>query len=87
MGVDLGEFPVMAYAGHAPLRLGQTDLRVKLEFTELTDVMADVDFKVFSAPAQYKNGRWQRHQPQRNRCLHRVRQNLRCQGPGLDQGQ
>jgi aspartyl-tRNA synthetase len=33
------------------------DLRVKLEFTELTDVMADVDFKVFSAPAQMKNGR------------------------------
>jgi aspartyl-tRNA synthetase len=33
------------------------DLRVKLEFTELTDVMADVDFKVFSAPAQQENGR------------------------------
>ncbi|MEZ5703352.1 MAG: GAD domain-containing protein [Burkholderiaceae bacterium] len=33
------------------------DLRVKMEFTELTDVMADVDFKVFSAPAQMKNGR------------------------------
>ena len=26
------------------------DLRVKLEFTELTDVMKDVDFKVFSRP-------------------------------------
>ncbi len=33
------------------------DLRVKLEFTELTDVMADVDFKVFSAPATTKGGR------------------------------
>jgi aspartyl-tRNA synthetase len=33
------------------------DLRVKLQFTELTDVMGDVDFKVFSAPAQMKNGR------------------------------
>jgi aspartyl-tRNA synthetase len=33
------------------------DLRVKLEFTELTDVMADVDFKVFSAPAQMVGGR------------------------------
>ena len=28
-----------------------------MEFTELTDVMKDVDFKVFSAPAQSKAGR------------------------------
>ncbi len=58
MGVDLGEFPVMAYAD-AMHRYGsdKPDLRVTLEFTELTDVMADVDFKVFSAPAQMKNGR------------------------------
>src|SRR5438105_13602678 len=33
------------------------DLRVKLEFTELTDVMATVDFKVFSTPATTKGGR------------------------------
>ena len=33
------------------------DLRVKLEFTELTDVMKSVDFKVFSAPAKAKDGR------------------------------
>jgi len=58
MDVDLGEFPVMAYS-EAMHRFGsdKPDLRVKLEFTELTDVMADVDFKVFSAPAQMKNGR------------------------------
>ncbi len=58
LGVDLGEFPVMAYS-EAMHRYGsdKPDLRVKLEFTELTDVMADVDFKVFSAPAQMKNGR------------------------------
>jgi len=58
MGVDLGDFPVMPYA-EAMHRYGsdKPDLRVKLEFTELTDVMADVDFKVFSAPAQAKNGR------------------------------
>ncbi|MBT9553584.1 MAG: aspartate--tRNA ligase [Hydrogenophaga sp.] len=58
MGVDLGEFPVMAYS-EAMHRFGsdKPDLRVKLEFTELTDVMADVDFKVFSAPATMKNGR------------------------------
>jgi len=58
MGVDLGEFPVMPYA-EAMFKYGsdKPDLRVKLQFTELTDVMADVDFKVFSAPAQMKNGR------------------------------
>jgi aspartyl-tRNA synthetase len=33
------------------------DLRVKMELTELTDVMRDVDFKVFSGPAQSKGGR------------------------------
>jgi len=33
------------------------DLRVKLELTELTDVMASVDFKVFAAPALAKDGR------------------------------
>ena len=58
IGVDLGEFPVMPYS-EAMHRFGsdKPDLRVKLEFTELTDVMGDVDFKVFSAPAQMKNGR------------------------------
>ena len=58
LDIDLGEFPVMAYR-EAMHRYGsdKPDLRVKLEFTELTDVMADVDFKVFSAPAQMKNGR------------------------------
>jgi aspartyl-tRNA synthetase len=58
LGVDLGEFPVMPFA-EAMHKYGsdKPDLRVKLEFTELTDVMADVDFKVFSAPAQMKNGR------------------------------
>ncbi len=58
LNVDLGEFPVMAYS-EAMHRFGsdKPDLRVKMEFTELTDVMGDVDFKVFSAPAQMKNGR------------------------------
>jgi aspartyl-tRNA synthetase len=56
--VDLGEFPVMAYAD-AMYKYGsdKPDLRVMLEFTELTDVMGDVDFKVFSAPALMKGGR------------------------------
>jgi aspartyl-tRNA synthetase len=58
LGVDLGEFPVMTYQ-EAAHRYGsdKPDLRVKLEFTELTDVMADVDFKVFSTPATTKGGR------------------------------
>lgn len=58
MDVDLGEYPVMTY-GDAMRLYGsdKPDLRVKLEFTELTDVMADVEFKVFSAPATMKGGR------------------------------
>ncbi len=56
--VELPTFPVMKYS-EAMHRYGsdKPDLRVKLEFTELTDVMKDVDFKVFSAPAQAKGGR------------------------------
>ena len=58
LNTDLGEFPVMAY-GEAMHRFGsdKPDLRVNMEFTELTDVMADVDFKVFSAPATTPGGR------------------------------
>ena len=58
MSVELGEFPVMPYA-EAMHKYGsdKPDLRVKLEFTELTDVMKDVDFKVFSGPATTPGGR------------------------------
>jgi aspartyl-tRNA synthetase len=58
LNTDLGEFPVMAYAD-AMHRFGsdKPDLRVSMEFTELTDVMADVDFKVFSVPATTPGGR------------------------------
>jgi len=58
MGVELPGYPVMSYA-EAMHRYGsdKPDLRVKLEFTELTDVMKDVDFKVFSGPANAKDGR------------------------------
>ena len=58
LGVDLGEFPVMPYA-EAMFKYGsdKPDLRVNLAFTELTDVMADVDFKVFSGPATTPGGR------------------------------
>ncbi len=58
IGVDLGEFPVMPYAEAMHLYgSDKPDLRVKLQFTELTDVMKDVDFKVFSGAANMKGGR------------------------------
>ena len=59
MNVELANpFPVMPYS-ETMARFGsdKPDLRVKLEFTELTDVMKDVDFKVFSGPANQDNGR------------------------------
>ncbi|MEF9965644.1 MAG: aspartate--tRNA ligase, partial [Comamonas sp.] len=58
LNVDLGEFPIMTYQD-AAFRFGsdKPDLRVKLEFTELTEVMKDVDFKVFSGAANMKGGR------------------------------
>jgi aspartyl-tRNA synthetase len=58
IGVDMPAFPVMKHAD--AMRLygsDKPDLRVKLEFTELTDVMKDVDFKVFSGPANAEDGR------------------------------
>jgi aspartyl-tRNA synthetase len=58
IGVELPPFPVMTWS-EAMRRFGsdKPDLRVKLEFTELTDVMKDVDFKVFSGPANMEDGR------------------------------
>ena len=59
IAVDLpNPFPVMSYQ-EAMRRFGsdKPDLRVKLEFTELTDVMKDVSFKVFSDAAQLSDGR------------------------------
>jgi len=58
IGVELKPFPVMTYTD--AMRIygsDKPDLRVKLELTELTDVMGDVDFKVFSVPAKAKGGR------------------------------
>jgi aspartyl-tRNA synthetase len=58
IGVDLGEFPVMTYQDAMHLYgSDKPDLRVKLQFTEVTDVMGDVDFKVFSGAANMKGGR------------------------------
>jgi aspartyl-tRNA synthetase len=58
IGVDLGEFPVMTYQDAMHLYgSDKPDLRVNLKFAEVTDVMSDVDFKVFSGAATMKNGR------------------------------
>ncbi len=56
--VDLGPLPVMRYAD-ALHRFGsdKPDLRVTLEFTELTELMKDVAFKVFSGAARMTGGR------------------------------
>jgi len=56
--IDLGVFPVMTY-GDAMFKYGsdKPDLRVKLEFTELTELMKRVEFKVFSGAANMAGGR------------------------------
>jgi aspartyl-tRNA synthetase len=58
LGVDLPAFPRLTYA-EATSRYGsdKPDLRVKLELTELTDVVKDAGFKVFKAAAGLKDGR------------------------------
>jgi len=57
--IDLPEkFPRMPFS-EAMTRYGsdKPDMRVTLEITELSDVMKDVDFKVFSGAANMENGR------------------------------
>jgi aspartyl-tRNA synthetase len=59
LGVALPDpFPVLRYedAMH-DYGVDKPDLRVPLRLAELTDVMRDVDFKVFSAPANTADGR------------------------------
>ena len=51
-------FPVMNFATAMHMYgSDKPDMRVRLEFTELTDVMKDVDFKVFSGAATMEGGR------------------------------
>ena len=59
IGVELADpFPVMPFAQAMALYgSDKPDLRVTLRFTELTDVMKDVAFKVFSGPATTPGGR------------------------------
>ncbi len=58
-GIDLAaSFPQMTYS--EAIRLygsDKPDLRVRLEFTDITDAMRDVEFKVFSGPANMTGGR------------------------------
>jgi aspartyl-tRNA synthetase len=58
LGVELPVYAEMTYA-EAMFKYGsdKPDLRVKLQFTELTEVMKTVDFKVFSGPATTPGGR------------------------------
>jgi aspartyl-tRNA synthetase len=59
IGVDLPEqFPIMAYS--EAMRLygsDKPDLRVKMQFTDLTEAMKTVDFKVFAGAANMEGGR------------------------------
>jgi aspartyl-tRNA synthetase len=58
LGVKLGEFPRYTYAEvMRDYGSDKPDLRVPLNFTDLTDLMKSVDFKVFRAAAELPNGR------------------------------
>jgi aspartyl-tRNA synthetase len=51
-------FPVMAYEdAMRDYGVDKPDLRIPLKLTELTDLMKDVEFKVFSGPANAAGGR------------------------------
>ena len=58
MDVDLGEFPEMTYE-EAMRRFGsdKPDLRNPLELVDVADLLKDVEFKVFSGPANDPKGR------------------------------
>ncbi len=57
-GVDLGDFPIMTFA-EAESRYGsdKPDLRNPLELVDVADLLKDVEFKVFSGPANDAKGR------------------------------
>ncbi|WP_338846849.1 aspartate--tRNA ligase [Massilia sp. W12] len=58
-GIDLdAKFPVMDYAtAMGKYGSDKPDMRVKLEFTELTEAVKDAEFKVFAAAANMVGGR------------------------------
>ncbi|MBS3798694.1 MULTISPECIES: aspartate--tRNA ligase [unclassified Pseudoalteromonas] len=58
LNVDLGEFPVMGHE-EAMRRFGsdKPDLRNPMELIDVADLVKDVEFKVFSGPANDEKGR------------------------------
>ncbi|NLY12976.1 MAG: aspartate--tRNA ligase [Gammaproteobacteria bacterium] len=58
LNVEFGEFPHMPYE-EAMRRFGsdKPDLRIPLELVDVADQLTDVDFKVFSGPANDPKGR------------------------------
>jgi aspartyl-tRNA synthetase len=58
LNTELGEFPRMPYS-EAMARFGsdKPDLRIPLELVDIKDLMTEVDFKVFSGPANDPKGR------------------------------
>jgi len=58
LDVDLGDFPRMPFS-EAMARYGsdKPDLRNPLELVDVDDLVKDVEFKVFSGPANDENGR------------------------------
>ena len=58
LDVDLGKFPSMPFS-EAMRRFGsdKPDLRNPLELVDVADILKDVEFKVFSGPANDENGR------------------------------
>ena len=58
LDVDLGEFPIMPFS-EAMRRFGsdKPDLRNPLELVDVADLVKDVEFKVFSGPANDEKGR------------------------------
>ena len=58
LDVDLGDFPIMPFS-EAIRRFGsdKPDLRNPLELVDVADLVKDVEFKVFSGPANDEKGR------------------------------
>lgn len=58
LNVDLGQFPIMPFS-EAMRRFGsdKPDLRNPLELVDVADLVKDVEFKVFSGPANDEKGR------------------------------
>ena len=58
LNIDLGDFPIMPFS-EAIRRFGsdKPDLRNPLELVDVADLVKDVEFKVFSGPANDEKGR------------------------------